>query len=122
MAGKEILEVLKKSREVELSVKGRVSGRMIPRPVWFVISKDEKSVLFIPVNGRKTQWYLNVKKEPMVTVRAGNRAFTATMSEMEPDQFDEALRAFTARYGERAMKDYYPNLEVALQVQLPVRS
>jgi hypothetical protein len=44
------------------------------------------------------------------------------MSEMEPDQFDEALRAFTARYGERAMKDYYPNLEVALQVQLPVRS
>jgi len=118
----EILDALKGKRELELSVKGRVTGKVIPRPVWFVLSKDEKSIFLIPVSGRKTQWYLNVKKEPEVTVRVGGRAFKGRIAELGPAKFKEALDGFKARYGERDMKDYYPNLDVALEVPLPARS
>ena len=117
-----ILEALRKSNEIELSVRGRTTGKVIPRPVWFALSKDEKSIFLIPVNGRKTQWYLNVKKEPEVNIRVGGRAFTGRIAEVGQAKFKDALDAFTARYGERDMKEYYPNLEVALEVLLPVHS
>jgi hypothetical protein len=118
----EILDALKDNMEIELSVKGRVTGKVIPRPVWFALSKDAKSIFLIPVNGRKTQWYLNVKKEPEVTVRVGGRVFTGSIAEVGMAKFKEVVEAFTARYGGRDMKEYYPNLEVALEVPLPTRS
>ena len=111
-----ILDALKKNKELELSVKGRVSGRTIPRPVWFVLSKNEDSVIFIPVKGRKTQWYLNVKKEPEVTIKVGRHEFAGKMTELAPAQFGDVIDAFEARYGD--LRKWYPKLEVALEVSL----
>jgi hypothetical protein len=44
--------------ELRLSVKGRKSGRDIPRPVWFV---HEGSTLYLlPNYGSDTNWYKNL--------------------------------------------------------------
>ena len=58
-----------------------------------MLSKDEHSILFIPMNGRKTQWYLNVKKEPEVEVEVGKHKFSGRVIEVGPAQFEEVVRA-----------------------------
>ncbi len=120
MAG--ILDKLRKSEEVELSVKGRVSGKPIPRPVWFALSDDESYIYLVPVSGRKTQWYLNVKKEPRVTIEVGGSPFTADVRELPAEWVGEVLDAFRAKYGEADIKKYYPMVgkdDVAFEVRLP---
>ena len=114
-----ILGALKKETEMELSVTGRVSGKIIPRPVWFVLSKDNKSIMLIPVNGKETQWYLNVKKNPNVTVKVGGQSFNGRIAEVGQGQFDEVLATFMAKYGKEDMDSYYPRKEVALEIPLP---
>ena len=114
----DLLRALKENNELELTVKGRKTGKASARPVWFVPSKDGKSLLLIPVNGRRTQWYLNVKKEPRVTIKVGGQSFTGSISELSSGQLDQVVEAFRAKYG-RDMERWYPNLEVALAIPLP---
>lgn len=45
------------------------------------------------MNGRKTQWYLNVKKEPEVEVEVGKHKFSGRVIEVGPAQFEEVVRA-----------------------------
>jgi len=115
----DLLRELRRNTEIELSVKGRKSGKVSSRPVWFVISKDEKWMFLVPVDGRRTQWYLNVKKEPRITANVGGETFTGTASEVPAGQFSQVLDAFTAKYGKNDIEQYYPKLEVALMVPLP---
>ncbi len=118
----EILEALKGSSEIELTVKGRASGRDIPRPVWFALSGDGRSLYLIPASGRKTQWYLNVKQEPKVTIRAGRESFTADAVELPQERFGEVVDAFRAKYGKRDIERYYPDIgkdDVAFEVRVP---
>lgn len=117
-----ILGALKRNREIILSVKGRITGKVSSRHVWFVLSKNEKSIYLIPVNGRKTQWYLNVRKEPEVTIRVRGHAFAERISEVEQGRFREVFDTFAAKYGEEAMEVYYPRKEVALEIPLPASS
>jgi hypothetical protein len=112
-----VLDALKENKEIELTVKGRVTGKAVPRPVWFTLSKDEKTIFLIPMSGRKTQWYLNVKKEPAVTIRVGGRAFNGRLTEADPRRFKEAVDTFTSKFGEQAMEEYY-ELEVAFELPL----
>jgi hypothetical protein len=43
--------------EIRLSVKGRKSGRDIPRPVWFV--HEGNTLYLLPNYGSNTNWYKN---------------------------------------------------------------
>ncbi len=60
---------LSRSREINIAVTGRKSGRTISIPVWFVL-EDEK-VYLLPVKGSDTQWYKNVLKNPSIRIDAG---------------------------------------------------
>jgi F420H(2)-dependent quinone reductase len=62
---------LKGTREIELTVTGRKSGRKIPLPVWFV--QDGERLYLLPVKGSETEWYRNVLRKPAITL-AANRA------------------------------------------------
>src|SRR6267378_1905231 len=55
---------LSRSREINISVIGRKSGRTISNPVWFVM--DEDKLYLLPVQGSATQWYKNVLKNPSI--------------------------------------------------------
>jgi len=59
---------LTRSREINITVTGRKSGRAISIPVWFVLQDDKLYVL--PVQGSDTQWYKNVLKNPMIRIDA----------------------------------------------------
>src|SRR5579864_6559709 len=61
-------ERLSRSREINITVTGRKSGRTISIPVWFVLDADK--LYLVPVQGSDTQWYKNVLKNPAMRIEA----------------------------------------------------
>src|SRR5690349_14969081 len=115
---KETLDVLQKETEMELSVRGRVTGKVTTRPVWFVLSRDNKALYLVPLNGKRTQWYLNVIRDPNVGIKVGRNSFTGRIRELGAERLKDVLDLFTARYGKEDMEGYYPRKEVALEIQI----
>jgi deazaflavin-dependent oxidoreductase (nitroreductase family) len=118
----QIVDSLRASDEIELTVKGRKSGALIPRPVWFALSKDERSLFLVPAQGRKTQWYLNVKKDPAITIRVQGATFKGEAVELPMGRFGDVLAAFVVKYGKADIGRYYPRRgadEAAFEVRLP---
>ena len=64
---------LSRSRELNITVTGRKSGRTISIPIWFVLGDDK--LYLLPVQGSDTQWYKNVLNNP--TIRIGTRGAQA---------------------------------------------
>src|ERR671920_2330068 len=58
MSKADIRQRLERASDIRLSVKGRKSGRDIPRPVWFV--HEGGTVYLLPVRGSDTNWYKNL--------------------------------------------------------------
>jgi hypothetical protein len=54
--------------EITLSVKGRKSGKDIPRPVWFV--NEGNTLYLLPVQGSDTNWYKNLLVDPTLKISA----------------------------------------------------
>ena len=57
---------LDKADEITLTVKGRKSGKDIPRPVWFV--HEDNTLYLLPVQGSDTNWYKNLLADPTLKV------------------------------------------------------
>ena len=62
---------LSRSREINITVTGRKSGRAISIPVWFVLEDDK--LYLLPVQGSDTQWYKNVLKNPSIQDQCARR-------------------------------------------------
>ncbi len=60
MSNDDLNQRLDRASEITLSVKGRKSGRDIPRPVWFV--HEGNTLYLLPVQGSDTNWYKNMQK------------------------------------------------------------
>jgi hypothetical protein len=54
MANEELMKALESSREIELTVTGRRSGREISFPVWFV--REGERLYLVPVTGSDSRW------------------------------------------------------------------
>ncbi|HXL09569.1 MAG TPA: nitroreductase/quinone reductase family protein [Candidatus Bathyarchaeia archaeon] len=104
---------LSRSREINITVTGRKSGRTISIPVWFV-SEDNKLHL-LPVSGSDTQWYKNVLKNPSIQIEAGGaKAELKVASVTDPKQVASVVEKFRAKYGASDVKKYYSKFDVAL--------
>jgi deazaflavin-dependent oxidoreductase (nitroreductase family) len=104
---------LSRSREINITVTGRKSGRAISIPVWFV-SEDNKLYL-LPVSGSDTQWYKNVLKNPSIRVEAGNtKAEVKVAPVTDPKQVASVAEKFRAKYGASDVKRYYSKFDVAV--------
>ena len=57
---------LDKADEITLTVKGRKSGKDIPRPVWFV--HEGNTLYLLPVQGFDTKWYKNLLVNPTLKI------------------------------------------------------
>ena len=57
------------TREIQITVTGRKSGRQITIPVWFVEEGEERYLL--PVRGSDADWCRNLLKNPTIRVAAG---------------------------------------------------
>jgi len=108
---------LSRSREINITVTGRKSGRAISIPVWFV-SEDNKLYL-LPVSGSDTQWYKNVQKNPSIQIAAGNtKAERKVAAITDPKQVASVVEKFRAKYGPSDVKKYYSKFDVALLADL----
>lgn len=104
---------LSRAREINISVKGRKSGRTFSIPVWFVLDGDR--VLLLPVSGSDTQWYKNVLTNPSLQVSSGS-AYTNFVAVPITGSNEVAAVAdkFRQKYGAGEIKKYYSKLDVAV--------
>ena len=111
------LDALKKGSEIQLVVKGRVTGNESSRPVWFVL-KDHQ-LLLLPVTGIKTQWYKNIVKNPQVRIVMGGHSYTGLAEPIKGKHgISEVIELFKTKYGDGDVKKYYPRLDAASRVKL----
>ncbi len=112
----DLMDRLSRSREINVTVSGRKSGRAITIPVWFVL-EDEKLYL-LPVSGSDTQWYKNVLSNPSIRIEAREAAgeFRAVPI-TDAKQVSSVVEKFRAKYGAGDVKKYYSKFDVAVLTQ-----
>ncbi len=108
---------LARSREINISVTGRKSGRTISNPVWFVL--DENKLYLLPVQGSDTQWYKNVLKKPIIRIDArGADAEVKVVPVTDATEVSSVVEKFRAKYGTNDVKKYYAKFDVAVVAQV----
>jgi hypothetical protein len=117
MAADELKSALQDENEVELTVTGRKSGNESSRPIWFVLEGDK--LLLLPVNGTESNWYRNVEQTPVIGLRAdGVELRTHAKPTEDTAAVEHAAKVFGEKYGADRVKEYYPNLNAAVEVSL----
>jgi HSP20 family protein len=113
----EFKEALKRTDEIQLTVTGRVSGRKISQPVWFV---QEGDILYLlPVRGSDSQWFKNVLENPTITLTARRVTLTTNAIPItDHAKVREIVEKFRAKYGAEDVKKYYSKFDVAVAVPL----
>jgi deazaflavin-dependent oxidoreductase (nitroreductase family) len=116
-AGEDFKKALEDSRDIELTVTGRTSGREISNPVWFV--EDGETLYLVPVKGSDSDWYKNILKTPTIRLVARTAQLEATVTPTsDTAKVEQVLDGFRAKYGARDVQAYYPKQDVAVQVPL----
>jgi deazaflavin-dependent oxidoreductase (nitroreductase family) len=104
---------LSRSREINITVTGRKSGRSISIPVWFVLEGD--TLYLLPVQGSDTQWYKNVLKNPSIRIEAGGaEAEVRAVPVKDATQVKSMVEKFREKYGAKDVKKYYSKFDVAV--------
>jgi deazaflavin-dependent oxidoreductase (nitroreductase family) len=117
MAGEDLKQALQESREIELTVTGRTSGRKISNPVWFV--QDGEKLYLVPVRGSDSDWYKNILKTTRIRLAAEAAQLEATaIPTSDIAKVEQILDRFRAKYGAQDVEAYYPRHEVAVEVPL----
>jgi hypothetical protein len=113
----DLYEKLDRVNEITLSVKGRKSGRDIPRPVWFV---HEGNILYLlPVQGYDTDWYKNLLADPALKISVNGVEMPVRGKPItDSGRVDDIIRKFKSKYGEGDVRKYYPKTDVAVEVPL----
>jgi deazaflavin-dependent oxidoreductase (nitroreductase family) len=110
-------ERLGRYREIRISVIGRKSGRKISIPVWFVLEGEK--VYLLPVQGSKTQWYKNVRKNPVIGIEArGEEGEFRATAVTGANGVKSVVEKFREKYGAGDVKKYYSGFDVAVVVKL----
>jgi deazaflavin-dependent oxidoreductase (nitroreductase family) len=108
---------LSRTREINISVTGRKSGRLISIPVWFVLEDDK--LYLLPVLGSDTQWYKNVLKKPSIRIDAGGaEAEVKVVPITDAKQVSSVADKFRDKYGASDVKKYYSKFDVAVLAQM----
>ena len=113
----ELKKLLQRDREIHVSVIGRNSGKVISRPVWFVLDRDK--LYLLPVQGSETQWYENLIRNPwiLISTRSAAEEFEATLVS-DPEVVSSIAERFRQKYGASDVKKYYSKLNVAVVLDL----
>lgn len=117
MSKADIQDRLNSANEITLSVKGRKSGREIPRPVWFVY--EDNTLYLLPVQGSDTNWYKNMLVDPALKISVNGIGTAVTGKPITHNiRIDDIVRKFKSKYGEGEVKKYYTKFDVTVEVPL----
>jgi hypothetical protein len=115
MSKADLYQKLNRAYEIKLSVKGRKSGRDIPRLIWFV--HEANTLYLLPVQGSDTNWYKNLLIDPTLKISVNGVEIPARGKLItDSNGVDDIVRKFKSKYGE--VKKYYTKFDVAVEVQL----
>ena len=121
MAGQhdELKQRLARESEIDLSVKGRKSGKITTRPVWFVWEPGTSTVFLVPYRGADTEWYKNALANSTITIAAGTASAECQITPLaDAAKIAAVVEKFRAKYGPANIRQYYPKLDTAATVQL----
>jgi deazaflavin-dependent oxidoreductase (nitroreductase family) len=108
---------LSRSREINIGVTGRKSGRAISIPVWFALEDDK--LYLLPVQGSDTQWYKNVLKNPSIRIEARNaEAEFQAVPITDTARVSSVVEKFRHKYGASDVRKYYSKFDVAVVAQM----
>jgi hypothetical protein len=117
MSKDDLRQRLNKVYEITLSVKGRKSGKDIPRPVWFV--HEANTLYLLPVQGSDTNWYKNMVADPTLKISLNDLEISERGKQiMDNNRVNDVVKKFKSKYGEGEVKKYYTNFDVAVEVTL----
>ena len=117
MATADFKKILDSTRELDITVTGRTSGRKLSTPVWFVHESDR--LYLLPVKGSETHWYKNVVKTPSMDLAASGKTVTVKPRRIShPTRVQEVVEKFRGKYGAADVKKYYSKFDVALELGL----
>jgi hypothetical protein len=117
MSKSDLHDRLNSAYEIRLSIKGRKSGRDIPRPVWFV--HEDNMLYLLPVQGSDTKWYKNMLFDPTLKISVNGVEVSARGKRItDSNRVDDVIRKFRSKYGEGQVKKYYSKFDVAVEVLL----
>jgi hypothetical protein len=103
-------------QEVQISVKKK-DGKGRTVPVWF--SVEGRTLELMPMYGQKTKWFKVVESSGNLEIRAKDAVKSASPKIVRDRKTIDAIkRRFGAKYGEGQVSKYYPNQDVALEVQI----
>ena len=106
---------LNSANEITVSVKGRKSGKNIPRPVWFAY--EGNTLYLLPVQGSDTSWYKNLLVDPKLKISLNGIEISARGKPItDSNRVDDIVRKFKSKYGEGDVKRYYTKFDVAVEV------
>lgn len=118
MSGSDLKKALESTREINITVTGRTSGKKITLPIWFV--NEHGKLLLLPVKGSETNWYRNVKQTPRMGISAGQASATVKANPTgRRDMVMDVVEKFRAKYGPSDIKKYYAKFDACVEVTLP---
>lgn len=118
MPAADLKKALDSSKELEITVTGRKSGRKITLPIWFV--RDGERLLLLPLRGSETNWYRNIKRSSTIGISTGGTSMTVKARPMEgTERAREVTEKFRTKYGAADVKKYYSKFDASVEVTLP---
>ncbi len=118
MLGPELRKALESTRELEITVTGKKTGRSISLPVWFV--HEGNKLLLLPLRGTYTNWFRNIIRTPAVSVAVkGARATAKAKPVRDTNKVKEVAEKFRRKYSAGEVKKYYSNFDAYVELSLP---
>jgi hypothetical protein len=115
MSKAELHQRLDTAYDITLSVKGRKSGKDIPRPVWFV--HEGNNLYLLPNHGSDTNWYKNFLANRTLKISVSGEEIPVTGKPIsESSRVRYVMGKFSSKYGD--IRKYYPKPDVAIEVSL----
>jgi hypothetical protein len=117
MADQRFIDALDESKEVDLTVTGRSSGRQSTRPVWFV--REGQEIDLVPIYGTDSGWFKNVSATTGVRLAVGDSEVAGdAVTVTDAGRVAAIVDAFRAKYGADTFERLYPNPNAAVVVPL----
>jgi hypothetical protein len=115
MSKADLRQRLNRASEITLSVKGRKSGRNIPRPVWFV--HEDNTLYLLPNYGSDTNWYKNFLANQTLKISVSGEEIPAGGKPItDSSRVRDVMNKFSSKCGD--VRKYYPKPDVAVEVPL----
>lgn len=91
------LEKVADQSNVEITTIGRKSGKSHTKPIWFVYDQGH---FYLQSGGEgKTDWYLNLKKNPQITLKIDTLTFTGKVKFIaDPEETERIHELFRSKY------------------------